>query len=67
VPASTDGWWCDPDDEFGFLGFSYEVTTCESLPDVSFSPFRSMNPPLFFFRSEFDPTSERFLKHAKDL
>lgn len=46
VPANTDGWWCDPGDEFGFLGFSYEITTCE-FPDVSFSPFRCMNPPLF--------------------
>jgi hypothetical protein len=46
VPASTDGWWCNPADEFGFLGFSYEVTTCE-FPDVSFSSFRSMNPPFF--------------------
>ena len=46
VPASTDGWWCDLDDEFGFLGFSYEVTTCE-FPDVSFSSIRSMNTPLF--------------------
>lgn len=27
---STESWWCDPDTEYGFLGFSYEVTSCES-------------------------------------
>lgn len=42
VPASMDGWWCDPDDEFGFLGFSYEISTCE-FTDVSLlHPFRSI-------------------------
>ncbi|KAI0278474.1 glycoside hydrolase superfamily [Russula aff. rugulosa BPL654] len=34
VPASTDGWWCDLSDEFGFLGFSYEVTACPSLTQL---------------------------------
>ena len=39
VPASTDGWWCNPNDEFGFMGFSYEITTCE-VPRPLFShPF----------------------------
>ena len=67
VPASTDGWWCNLDDEFGFLGFSYEVTSCE-LPDVSISSFQFINPPFFFLiRPDFDTTTNRFLKHAKDL
>ncbi|KAF9072645.1 glycoside hydrolase superfamily [Rhodocollybia butyracea] len=30
VPSSTDGWWCDTDTEYGFVGFSYEVTACQS-------------------------------------
>ena len=64
-PARTDGGAIRLD-EFGFLGFSDEITTCE-FPDVSFSSFRSMNPPFFLIRSEFDPTAGRFLKHAKDL
>ncbi|KAH9176339.1 glycoside hydrolase superfamily [Lactarius sanguifluus] len=34
VPASTDGWWCDPVDEYAFLGFSYEVTACQSLSQL---------------------------------
>ncbi|KAF8502281.1 glycoside hydrolase superfamily [Russula emetica] len=34
VPASTDGWWCDPSDEFGFLGFSYEITSCQNLTQL---------------------------------
>lgn len=25
VPVDTDGWWCDPNTEYAFLGFSYEV------------------------------------------
>jgi hypothetical protein len=66
VPASTDGWWCDPDDEFGFLGFSYEITTCQ-FPDLSFSSFRPYESSLFLIRSKFDPTTDRFLKHATDL
>ncbi|KAI0745412.1 glycoside hydrolase superfamily [Earliella scabrosa] len=30
VPKSTDGWWCDPTSEYAFMGFSYEVTACQS-------------------------------------
>lgn len=45
VPASTDGWWCDPADEFGFLGFSYEVTYCESSRFSSYH-FGLRIPPL---------------------
>lgn len=26
VPSSLDGWWCDPNDEVAFLGFSYSVS-----------------------------------------
>jgi hypothetical protein len=68
VPASTDGWWCNPADEFGFLGFSYEITTC-AFPDATslFSSFRSIDILYFLIRSEFDPTTDRFLKHAKYL
>ncbi|KAJ3978554.1 hypothetical protein F5890DRAFT_1395646, partial [Lentinula detonsa] len=31
VPSSNSGWWCDMDTEYGFIGFSYEVTACQSL------------------------------------
>lgn len=31
VPANMDGWWCNPADEYAFLGFSYEITLCELL------------------------------------
>ncbi|KAH9002064.1 glycoside hydrolase family 17 protein [Lactarius hatsudake] len=34
VPASTDGWWCDPVNEYAFLGFSYEVSACQSLSQL---------------------------------
>ncbi|KAH8833944.1 glycoside hydrolase superfamily [Flagelloscypha sp. PMI_526] len=30
VPTSHDSWWCKADDEYAFLGFSYEVTSCQS-------------------------------------
>lgn len=30
VPESTQGWWCDPAAEYAFLGFSYEVSACQS-------------------------------------
>ncbi|KAI0253991.1 glycoside hydrolase superfamily [Lactifluus subvellereus] len=31
---STEGWWCDPTTEFAFVGFSYEVTPCQSLSQL---------------------------------
>ncbi|KAJ3929773.1 MAG: glycoside hydrolase superfamily [Lentinula lateritia] len=34
VPSSTDGWWCDMDTEYGFVGFSYEVTACQTLGEL---------------------------------
>jgi hypothetical protein len=52
VPTDMTGWWCDPADEYAFLGFSYEVTPCKSpshLPHIflglsshSFSPGQSL-------------------------
>ncbi|KAF5367137.1 hypothetical protein D9758_003870 [Tetrapyrgos nigripes] len=30
VPSSTNNWWCDQSTEYAFLGFSYEVTACQS-------------------------------------
>lgn len=35
VPSSTDGWWCSPNTEYAFLGFSYEVTACQSLTKLN--------------------------------
>jgi hypothetical protein len=29
APSSLDGWWCDPATEYAFMGFSYEITSCE--------------------------------------
>jgi len=33
VPPDSDfsSWWCDPEDEYAFVGFSYEVTACRYL------------------------------------
>ncbi|KAJ8462146.1 hypothetical protein ONZ45_g18041 [Pleurotus djamor] len=30
TPKSLTNWWCDPASEYAFLGFSYEVTACQS-------------------------------------
>lgn len=35
VPNSLNHWWCDPDTEYAFVGFSYEVTACEATEVVS--------------------------------
>ena len=32
LPKDNSGWWCNPSDEYAFLGFSYEVTACKSVP-----------------------------------
>lgn len=34
VSSSIDGWWCSPTTEYAFLGFSYEVTSCQSLQQL---------------------------------
>lgn len=31
VPSDLNNWWCSPDTEYAFMGFSYEVTACEFL------------------------------------
>ncbi|KAJ7143994.1 glycoside hydrolase superfamily [Mycena epipterygia] len=31
TPSSLKNWWCDESTEYGFMGFSYEVTACQSL------------------------------------
>ncbi|KAN0090824.1 glycoside hydrolase family 17 protein [Tylopilus felleus] len=30
IPDSLDNWWCPMDTEYAFMGFSYEVTACQS-------------------------------------
>ncbi|KAG5638541.1 hypothetical protein H0H81_012041 [Sphagnurus paluster] len=34
VPASLTDWWCDTSNEYGFVGFSYEVSDCQSLTQL---------------------------------
>lgn len=29
VPDSLDGWWCNMNDEYAFVGFSYEISACK--------------------------------------
>ncbi|KAJ6596040.1 glycoside hydrolase superfamily [Mycena sp. CBHHK59/15] len=31
TPSSLTNWWCDYSTEYAFVGFSYEVTACQSL------------------------------------
>ncbi|KAM5531861.1 hypothetical protein V8D89_014491 [Ganoderma adspersum] len=35
VPDSLDGWWCDDKTEYAFLGFSYEVSACQSKSQLN--------------------------------
>lgn len=30
VPNSLDNWWCSEESEYAFLGFSYEISACQS-------------------------------------
>ncbi|KAF8135786.1 glycoside hydrolase superfamily [Boletus edulis] len=30
LPNSLDNWWCPMDGEYAFMGFSYEITACQS-------------------------------------
>lgn len=34
VPPSTNGWWCNLNTEYAFMGFSYDVTACQSLSQM---------------------------------
>ncbi|KAF7312016.1 B-(1-6) glucan synthase [Mycena indigotica] len=34
VPSSLTNWWCDRATEYAFVGFSYEVTDCQSLSQL---------------------------------
>ncbi|KAF8896688.1 glycoside hydrolase family 17 protein [Infundibulicybe gibba] len=34
VPPSTKNWWCNPSTEYGFVGFSYEITACQSPSEL---------------------------------
>jgi hypothetical protein len=31
VPNNLNNWWCDPATEYAFVGFSYEITACQSF------------------------------------
>jgi exo-beta-1,3-glucanase (GH17 family) len=34
TPSNTDNWWCDPSTEYAFVGFSYEVSACQSQSEL---------------------------------
>ncbi|KAF7327377.1 B-(1-6) glucan synthase [Mycena kentingensis (nom. inval.)] len=35
VPTSLTNWWCDPSTEYAWLGFSYEISACQSLSQLT--------------------------------
>ncbi|EIW52391.1 uncharacterized protein TRAVEDRAFT_75371 [Trametes versicolor FP-101664 SS1] len=35
LPPDNTEWWCDPATEYAFLGFSYEITDCQSLEQLN--------------------------------
>ncbi|KAK0188314.1 glycoside hydrolase superfamily [Armillaria mellea] len=34
LPESLDNWWCPYESDYAFVGFSYEVTACQSLKQL---------------------------------
>lgn len=34
VPSSLDGWWANQSTEYAFMGFSYEITACQSPAEL---------------------------------
>jgi hypothetical protein len=65
VPNSLDGWWCNADEEYAFLGFSYEVTACiypSSFHFSSYSSFFCYRPgqSLSLLKKEFGDVRNRF-------
>ncbi|KIY47143.1 glycoside hydrolase [Fistulina hepatica ATCC 64428] len=41
IPDSLDNWWCSMTGEYAFVGFSYEVSACQSLEQLK-SEFHNM-------------------------
>ncbi|GJE92249.1 glycoside hydrolase family 17 protein [Phanerochaete sordida] len=35
MPSDNRNWWCDPSTEYAFVGFSYEVTACQSREQLN--------------------------------
>jgi hypothetical protein len=64
VPNNTNGWWCNPADEYAFMGFSYEITSCEFTAKSRFPASLSL---LFFPRSDFIPATKGLCRHPKYL
>lgn len=40
-PDLLDGWWCDIQDEYAFMGFSYDLSACQGKKTLS-SDFKRM-------------------------
>ncbi|KAJ2934691.1 hypothetical protein H1R20_g2402, partial [Candolleomyces eurysporus] len=43
VPSSLNNWWCDYSTEYAFVGFSYEISACQSVDTLrrDFTDIRS--------------------------
>ena len=62
TPTSLSNWWCNTDTEYAFVGFSYDISPCDFLPDQCFLYDTHRD---FTFRSEFDATEDRLFKYEK--
>ena len=49
IPASLSNWWCNYDTEYAFVGFSYEITTCDEFFTGSMLSWCSPRSLFFFF------------------
>ena len=61
VPDNMDRWWCNPADEYAFLGFSYEISPCEFLT-FSQSSLVYVPPP---FQVRVYPSYKRILQTSE--
>jgi hypothetical protein len=62
IPSSLDGWWTYSS-EYAFMGFSYEVTACESVNHDPTDAHSSNNFVLGGGRPRLVGTQERLFEH----
>jgi hypothetical protein len=61
TPTSLTNWWCNTDTEYAFVGFSYDISSCEFFYEINLNVFYMIMLTVtaisfLFFRSESGPT-----------
>ena len=60
IPDSLDGWWCDSNTEYAFVGFSYEITQCKFHP----SPLSDRSSTFVAYRPEQESIELRVRRYS---